>query len=239
MSNLLLILIILFACFSIFMLLAWKQLKKIQNKIDQRERQQEKEVALSYQREKLENEVYKANENLLATYVRFGDLNHLLIANTYSDIRVSRNVVDYSFFEGLGLDPTGLAVEDRFVTCLMPFNKQYNKIYSTIQDVCSNNGCTCHRSDDKFLPNDILKYTMELILRSQVIVAVLDGRNANVYYEVGIAHSIGKTVILISNASKFKDTPFDVKGNRFILYQTQEDLNIQLNNTLKNLYYAK
>ena len=239
MNNLLLILIILFAFFSIFMLLAWKQLKKIQNKIDQRERQHEKEVVLSYQREKLENEVYKANENLLATYVRFGDLNHLLIANTYSDIRVSRNVVDYSFFEGLGLDPTGLAVEDRFVTCLMPFNKQYNKIYSTIQNVCSINGCTCHRSDDKFLPNDILKYTMELILRSQVIVAVLDGRNANVYYEVGIAHSIGKTVILISNASKFKDTPFDVKGNRFILYQTQDDLNIQLNNTLKNLYYAK
>ena len=211
MNNLLLILIILFAFFSIFMLLAWKQLKKIQNKIDQRESQHEKEVVLSYQREKLENEVYKANENLLATYVRFGDLNHLLIANTYSDIRVSRNVVDYSFFEGLGLDPTGLAVEDRFVTCLMPFNKQYNKIYSTIQNVCSINGCTCHRSDDKFLPNDILKYTMELILRSQVIVAVLDGRNANVYYEVGIAHSIGKTVILISNASKFKDTPFDVE----------------------------
>lgn len=211
----------------------------MQQDIFKREDEKKKNASLSYQRERLENLAIQANNNLVGTYLRFGDLNHLLIANSYSDVYISRNVVDYSFFEGLGLDPTGLAVEDKFVTCLMPFNKQYRKIYSTIQDVCSTNGCSCHRSDDKFLPNDILKYTMELILRSQVIVAVLDGRNANVYYEVGIAHSIGKTVILVSNASKFKDTPFDVKGTRFILYQTQEDLNIQLNNTLRSIYHAE
>ena len=78
-----------------------------------------------------------------------------------------------------------------------------NRIYECIKEVCRTNDGQCHRSDDQYTPNSILKYTMELILKSQVIIAVLDGRNANVYYEVGIAHSIGKTVILVNNVSRF------------------------------------
>lgn len=146
--------------------------------------------------------------------------------------------MDYSFFEGLGLDPAAINVETRFITCLMPFNRQYKKLYESIKEVCYSNNCTCHRSDDKYVPNSILKYTMELILKSEVIIAVLDGRNANVYYEVGIAHSIGKTVILVNNVSKFKDTPFDVKGNRFVLYKDITDLQKQLSGIIKSIYDA-
>ena len=224
--------------FVIYLTLLWCKLNTLQKEINERDRQLKAQVGLSLQREKLENNVISANNSLVANYVRFGDLNHLLLANTHTDLAASKHVIDYSFFEGLGLDPAAISVETGFITCLMPFNKQYTKIYDCIKGVCLFNKCTCHRSDEKYVPNSILKYTMELILKSQVIIAVLDGRNANVYYEVGIAHSIGKTVILVNNVSKFNDAPFDIKGNRLVLYKNTNDLQMQLDKILKNIYDA-
>lgn len=225
--------------FLTYALILNRKLNQMQNDIQKREEEKKKQVALSYQRERLENIAIQANNNLTGTYLRFGDLNHLLIANNLTDIHVSNNVVDYSFFDSIGLNPQTLSVEDGFATCLMPFNKQYNKVYDSIKNACLDAGFHCHRSDDKYIPGEILKYTLELILRSQIIIAVLDGRNANVYYEVGIAHSIGKTVILLSNSSKFKNAPFDVQGSRVVLYNDQEDLNNKLSNVLKSLSHAK
>ena len=230
--------VIALSTFILYAFLLWHKLGVLQNKIDEREQLRKEHVALSFQREKLENAAINANNTLTGNYVRFGDINHLLLANTHTDLVASKNVVDYSFFEGLGLDPAAINVETRFITCLMPFNRQYKKLYESIKEVCYSNNCTCHRSDDKYVPNSILKYTMELILKSEVIIAVLDGRNANVYYEVGIAHSIGKTVILVNNVSKFKDTPFDVKGNRFVLYKDITDLQKQLSGIIKSIYDA-
>lgn len=227
------VVVIVYTTFSIW------QLKRIQQKIDAREEEKKSQVALSFQRERLENLAIQANNNLVGTYLRFGDLNHLLIANTLTDFHVSNNVVDYSFFDSIGLNPQTLSVEDGFVTCLMPFNKQYNRLYDTIKTTCEHAGLHCHRGDDKYVPGGILKYTLELILRSQIIIAVLDGRNANVYYEVGIAHSVGKTVILVNSASKFKDAPFDIKGSRVILYKNLEELNVQLKDTLNTINHAK
>ena len=220
----------------IYAALLWRKLSVLQKKIIETDAQRKKQATLSLQRERLENIAITSNNSLVGTYLRFGDLNHLLLANTHTDLVASKHVVDYTFFDGLGLNPTGINVEDGFVTCLMPFNRQYNRIYECIKEVCRANDCQCHRSDDKYTPNSILKYTMELILKSQVIIAVLDGRNANVYYEVGIAHSIGKTVILVNNVSRFKDTPFDIKGNRIVLYKDIPNLHMQLDRILKNIY---
>ena len=220
----------------IYAALLWRKLSVLQKKIIETDAQRKKQATLSLQRERLENIAITSNNSLVGTYLRFGDLNHLLLANTHTDLVASKHVVDYTFFDGLGLNPTGINVEDGFVTCLMPFNRQYNRIYECIKEVCRANDCQCHRSDDKYTPNSILKYTMELILKSQVIIAVLDGRNANVYYEVGIAHSIGKTVILVNNVSRFKDTPFDIKGNRIVLYKDIPNLHLQLDRILKNIY---
>ena len=222
----------------IYAALLWRKLSVLQKKIIETDAQRKKQATLSLQRERLENIAITSNNSLVGTYLRFGDLNHLLLANTHTDLVASKHVVDYTFFDGLGLNPTGINVEDGFVTCLMPFHRQYNRIYECIKEVCRANDCQCHRSDDKYTPNSILKYTMELILKSQVIIAVLDGRNANVYYEVGIAHSIGKTVILVNNVSRFKDTPFDIKGNRIVLYKDIPNLHMQLDRILKNIYNA-
>lgn len=52
--------------------------------------------------------------------------------------------------------------------------------------------------------------------RSRIIVADCTGKNANVFYEIGIAHAIGREVILITQS--MNDIPFDLRHLRAIPY---------------------
>jgi hypothetical protein len=54
------------------------------------------------------------------------------------------------------------------------------------------------------------------ICKSSVVVCDLTGKNANVFYEAGIAHSLGKDVIL--NTQSADDVPFDLRRLRYIPY---------------------
>ena len=56
-----------------------------------------------------------------------------------------------------------------------------------------------------------------LIIRSRFIVADCTGRNPNVFYEIGIAHTIGKPVIAITQSTT--DVPFDLTHRRYIEYE--------------------
>jgi hypothetical protein len=49
-----------------------------------------------------------------------------------------------------------------------------------------------------------------------LIVADVTGKNPNVFYELGLAHTIGKDVIIITQSDD--DVPFDLKYLRYIKY---------------------
>ncbi len=48
------------------------------------------------------------------------------------------------------------------------------------------------------------------------LVADLTGRNPNVMYEVGIAHTVGKPVIMVTQ--DIDDVPFDLRALRCVVY---------------------
>jgi hypothetical protein len=52
--------------------------------------------------------------------------------------------------------------------------------------------------------------------RSRVVVCDCTGRNPNVFYETGIAHTLGREVILITQNEH--DIPFDLRHLRHIRY---------------------
>ena len=54
------------------------------------------------------------------------------------------------------------------------------------------------------------------ILTADFCIAVLDGFNPNVFYEVAVAHCAGVPVILLSE--KGVDPPFDLKDERLLHY---------------------
>ena len=64
--------------------------------------------------------------------------------------------------------------------------------------------------------NNILRDVIEGIARSDLIIADLTDANANVFYELGIAHTLGRPVILVTQS--VKDLPFDLKSYRALEY---------------------
>jgi hypothetical protein len=52
--------------------------------------------------------------------------------------------------------------------------------------------------------------------KTSFLIADLTGRNANVFYELGLAHALKKDVILITQ--KIEDVPFDLRHYRCIVY---------------------
>ena len=76
---------------------------------------------------------------------------------------------------------------------------------------------TCRRADDIYDNQSIIEDIWKSINEASVIVSELTTRNANVFYETGIAHTIGKEVILITQT--MDDVPFDLRHIRCITYK--------------------
>jgi hypothetical protein len=55
------------------------------------------------------------------------------------------------------------------------------------------------------------------IEEADFIIADLTGKNANVFYEVGICHALEKLVLLL--AQSMDDVPFDLRHRRVLLYR--------------------
>ena len=62
---------------------------------------------------------------------------------------------------------------------------------------------------------------VQRIIEADFVIADLTARNPNVFYELEIAHSVGKPVILL--AQDTADVPFDIRDNRVITYGTRYD----------------
>ncbi|RRD07380.1 hypothetical protein EII34_02550 [Arachnia propionica] len=62
---------------------------------------------------------------------------------------------------------------------------------------------------------------LSLIWRSRFVLADLTGKNPNVFYETGIAHSVGRRTILITQS--MADVPFDLQGLRVLHYLDNEE----------------
>jgi hypothetical protein len=74
--------------------------------------------------------------------------------------------------------------------------------------------------DDIFTTGKIMDQVWQGINAAKVLVAELTSRNANVLYELGLAHALKKPVVLIS--SNEDDVPFDVRHIRVIYYDVND-----------------
>lgn len=99
----------------------------------------------------------------------------------------------------------------------MPFEEKIRPIYNDhIRPVVEFEGLSCLRADEIVGTNLITWDIWEKINRARFIIADLTGKNANVFYEVGVAHALGKDVILLTQT--MEDVPFDLKTLRCITY---------------------
>ena len=68
--------------------------------------------------------------------------------------------------------------------------------------------CLCVRGDDLFGPAVIMDDIVANIGMSDIVIADLTRKNANVFYELGICHTLQKPTVLL--AQSMEDVPFDV-----------------------------
>jgi hypothetical protein len=102
------------------------------------------------------------------------------------------------------------------VFILMPFSKEWSKpVFDLIRGVSKDLEMECFRADD-FFGKDIVEEIWREILRASIIVVDVTEENPNVFYELGLAHAVGKDCVLLSQNAKY--IPFDLNRFRHIIY---------------------
>lgn len=101
------------------------------------------------------------------------------------------------------------------VAVMMPF-KGFDSIYSSIKKACSDADLACLRADDIWEDSTFIQDIVNLIFQAHIVICDFTGHNANVFYETGIAHTLGKTVVPISQS--MSDIPSDLQQHRALIY---------------------
>lgn len=107
-------------------------------------------------------------------------------------------------------------IEADLVAVMMPFGGAFDGVYHAIQVACTAAGFRFQRVDDMWENPAIIQDIFSLIYRSSVVICDFSQKNPNVFYEAGIAHTLGRTVIPLTQSSS--DIPFDVAHIRHISY---------------------
>ena len=112
--------------------------------------------------------------------------------------------------------PQDSIVQNSLVSVMMPMNAAFNEVYSVIRQLVEDLKLECRRADDIWQSHAIMEDIVSLIAKSRIVIADCSGDNPNVFYEMGIAHTVGRDVIPISQSDR--SLPFDIAHHRVLKY---------------------
>lgn len=107
-------------------------------------------------------------------------------------------------------------IESNLVSAMMPFKPSFDAVVATLKNVSKQAGLRCRRADDIWDNPAVIQDVVSLIDKSRIVIVDCTGRNPNVFYEAGIAHTLGRDVILITQNEA--DIPFDLHHLRYVKY---------------------
>jgi hypothetical protein len=129
-------------------------------------------------------------------------------------------------------------LNEKLISVMMPFNAGFSGTYSAITKVADYMSLECLRADDIWDNETFIQDIFDLIFCSKVVVVDFTGKNPNVMYETGIAHTLGKTVIPITQS--IDDIPSDLGHHRALKYYPNKEglrnLSNELYKRLKVIY---
>jgi hypothetical protein len=108
-------------------------------------------------------------------------------------------------------------------TCfvMMPFGPWMDAYYREIfVPAIREAGLEPVRADELFSTGSVIEQIWEQISRAKVLLADLTGKNANVFYELGLAHAANKPVVFTTGS--LDDVPFDLRHLRIALYDIRD-----------------
>lgn len=120
-------------------------------------------------------------------------------------------------------------IDNNFIFVLMPFSDEFSNVWSlAIKPTVEKLGYKCQRADDFFHTKHIMDVVRENIKKARYLIADMTTLNANVFYELGYAHSLNKNVVLLTQ--KRDSVPFDlisiknIEYNQNLLTELMSDL---------------
>jgi hypothetical protein len=124
---------------------------------------------------------------------------------------------DFVFGFPLSQPPRGQG-EPRPAFVAMPYGPPwFQSVRDAIVSSAAATGFVAEVSKDLGTPGLIPDQIWHGIRRAEVVVADISGDNPNVFYELGLAHALGKEVILTAQGTE--RPPFDVSTARLLRYE--------------------
>lgn len=121
-------------------------------------------------------------------------------------------------------------------TCfvIMPFKPTFDRVYEAVfKQAIRECRLEPKRADEIHGPKRIMSDIWDGLKSSRLVIAELTEKNTNVFYELGLAHALGKPVIIVT--SNLDGIPFDLEGIRCIVYEKDHpDWGAQLKESLVN-----
>jgi hypothetical protein len=104
---------------------------------------------------------------------------------------------------------------------IMPFRPSFDHLYRDVLSVVlREHGLIPIRADEIYSTRAIVDDIVQGIAAATAVIADTTGRNPNVNYELGVAHTLKKPTIIITQS--LRDVPFDYKHRRVHAYRMSE-----------------
>ncbi len=156
------------------------------------------------------------------TFIReFGNISSSIIAFICELEETIRNSNGYKCFRTAESCNLEINYDEDRIFVIMPFAPVFDDLYQIgIKETVQHLGYKCSRADEIFHTHDIICHGIcRPIQEAFCVIADMTNRNANVFFELGLAYGFEKEVLLIANS--IEDIPFDLRGMRSIIYKGQ------------------
>jgi len=182
-------------------------------------------------RKYLEKRINELSDQLVSTQKRWEEAYHLVVSSSANNSSNSGELSSNEFLSKYNINPDEIEIDKKLVFILTPFSDNSIDDFYAIRIACNESGLLAIRGDEEAISGDIFFHIINFIAKSQLVIANINGRNPNVFYELGIAHMMNKPTILVSRMGQ--EIPFDIKPMHVIFYDSVEELRIKIREALK------
>lgn len=180
----------------------------------------------------IKNKAY-SNDNHLINSLFWENCYALHILDNFSNVINKLNFQEDNFMiirpkNFVEINPI---VNEKSGVVLMPINDDWsNGVYTNFADAAT--GFELWRSDQAFNDDIVINTIWRMINNAYFVIADCTGRNPNVFYELGIAHTLGKPVFMCAQSRA--DFPFDIAHMRSYVYNLSINGLNDLRHTIRN-----
>jgi nucleoside 2-deoxyribosyltransferase len=105
------------------------------------------------------------------------------------------------------------------VFVIAPFDTEGRRVQDTVQRAVEDAGFRVVPHRDSIRPGaELTSSILDSIRHADLIIADLSRQNPNVLYEVGFAHALRKSTILLFNIKSDYSLPSDLAGLQYLVY---------------------